>query len=204
MNQGEWQTVRNHDEYEIWSEHPYPIRKKSNHRVVSESISGSGYICLSLNQRLFLKHRIIAKHFLPNPENLNEVDHINRVKRDNRLCNLRWASKSENSRNRSSHNGIQHEFTNILPGFSLEFRQYEKHEISDNYFVSYHDGDVSLYLKVSDEQYRILHPNTHKQHGLQYFSVGDMNGKRRSILKNKLKRHLESIIEDELNQQEAE
>jgi hypothetical protein len=41
-------------------------------------------------------HRLVAIAFIANPKNLPEVDHINRIKTDNRLENLRWVSSSEN------------------------------------------------------------------------------------------------------------
>jgi hypothetical protein len=44
-------------------------------------------------------HRLIAETFLPNPYNLRNVDHINRDKTDNRLCNLRWFSQQDNMLN---------------------------------------------------------------------------------------------------------
>ena len=44
-------------------------------------------------------HKLLAEHFIPNPENKPSVDHINRIKTDNRLCNLRWATMSEQRKN---------------------------------------------------------------------------------------------------------
>ena len=46
-------------------------------------------------------HRLIATHFIPNPNNLPCIDHINRNKTDNRIENLRWASYSTNNRNKT-------------------------------------------------------------------------------------------------------
>lgn len=41
-------------------------------------------------------HRLVAMTFLPNPDNLPEVHHIDHNKENNRLDNLQWVSKSDN------------------------------------------------------------------------------------------------------------
>lgn len=41
-------------------------------------------------------HRIIAQTFIPNPNNLPQVNHKNGNKRDNRVCNLEWVTASQN------------------------------------------------------------------------------------------------------------
>ena len=48
---------------------------------------------------MFLIHRLLAMLFIPNPDVKNTVDHINRIKTDNRLENLRWANMSEQTLN---------------------------------------------------------------------------------------------------------
>jgi hypothetical protein len=44
-------------------------------------------------------HRMIALQWIPNPDNLPEVDHIDRNKLNNSIDNLRWVSRQTNRKN---------------------------------------------------------------------------------------------------------
>ena len=46
-------------------------------------------------------HRLMCQAFLPNFYNKPFVDHKNKIRNDNRLCNLRWVTGHENQQNRS-------------------------------------------------------------------------------------------------------
>tara|TARA_R110000772_G_C13063338_1_gene415531 strand:- start:69 stop:536 length:468 start_codon:yes stop_codon:yes gene_type:complete len=60
----------------------------------------NGYMRVNLSQnnkpQKFSVHRLLALHFIPNPENKPIIDHINGIKHDNRLENLRWVTQKEN------------------------------------------------------------------------------------------------------------
>lgn len=44
-------------------------------------------------------HRLVAQHYIPNPNNYNVVDHIDRNKNNNNVSNLRWCRSVDNSHN---------------------------------------------------------------------------------------------------------
>ena len=62
-----------------------------------------GYLNVILSKKgktkTFSVHRLVAMTFISNPENKPEVDHINAIKTDNSVNNLRWASHKENMNN---------------------------------------------------------------------------------------------------------
>jgi len=82
------------------------FNKKTN-KERKTYVDSDGYIRIKLSKNKvitdFSIHRLLALHYLDNPNDFPEVDHINRIKDDNRLENLRWASKSMNCLNRAKY-----------------------------------------------------------------------------------------------------
>lgn len=46
-------------------------------------------------------HRLVAEHFIPNPENLPEVNHIDYDRKNNIVANLEWSTHIDNVRHSS-------------------------------------------------------------------------------------------------------
>lgn len=76
------------------------VLKHVKERILKQGIINSGYVKVDLckNGKYDTKtvHRLVAKAFIPNPDNLPEVNHINETKTDNRCANLSWISRIEN------------------------------------------------------------------------------------------------------------
>ena len=184
--ESEWIELIQDNDYEIMTEEPFSIRKKSTKRVIAESQLNSGYIRCKLNRKDYLKHRIIAEMFIPNPENLPEVDHCNGIRNDNRLINLRWSSYSTNNRNRgySSINRIKYNYLDEINEDSIEVRNYGKWQFEDLYF----DPEKDTFYYFNGIRFREMYFNEDKRNGALFIMAFDINNKSHSIRLNKFKR----------------
>lgn len=61
--------------------------------------NGYHIVSLTLNKNKYTRkvHRLVAEAFIPNPNNLPEVNHIDGDKRNNDITNLEWVTPEQNS-----------------------------------------------------------------------------------------------------------
>ena len=78
------------NDYAIMTEYPFDI-KDLKHNTMNYGVATSrDGIIVNLNGKKYKKHNLIAKQFLPNPNNKKLVFHINGNMLDNTLNNLTW------------------------------------------------------------------------------------------------------------------
>lgn len=148
---------------EVWSERSNKLLRPNKDK------SGYLYFVFSIDKKrkTIKAHRIVAETFIDNPENKNTVDHINAIRTDNRVCNLRWATNKEQANH--PHN-IEAHLNSVCPDI---FRYYGRlHNYNRKKAKAYKDGVLVGEYPSLKEAARIL--------GINYTKASECaNGKRK-------------------------
>jgi hypothetical protein len=147
-----WKPIRGYEGmYEISSKGRVKSLIKGKNKILSLK-GGGNYAQLWLSKQntkhRHYVHRLVAIAFLKNNGNKKQVNHINGIKRDNRVENLEWCTREENMRHAANNNlmskGEKH-WKNLLTNKQREEiielkkeggRRYGRKELALKYNVS--------------------------------------------------------------------
>lgn len=78
------------------------IKRVDRDLIKVQQLTKFGYLVVGLTkngkEKNYFVHRLIAKAFIPNPNNYPVVNHLNGIKTDNSIKNLEWTTHAENNR----------------------------------------------------------------------------------------------------------
>ena len=101
-----WKTIEGYENYKV-SNTGYVMNSLTG-KILKPGNNGCGYIHVALyykdhKVKTIMIHRLVAKAFIPNPNNLPQVNHIDECKTNNCVDNLQWMT-SEDNINHGTHN----------------------------------------------------------------------------------------------------
>lgn len=105
----QWKEIKGYEDYQISTLGKVKTTKGKEEKIMKQRICLKGYPFVGLRRiekgksksRCFRIHRLLAEAFIPNPNNLKEVDHIDRDRKNYNINNLRWCSHSQNNQNKN-------------------------------------------------------------------------------------------------------
>lgn len=103
--------------------HTKRLKGKMMKLTPSVGRDGDGYLVVNLRKNhtssVRLVHRLVAEAFLPNPNDLDTVNHKDGNKRNNDVSNLEWATYSDNNIHALC-TGLRSPRGNVIAQFDLE------------------------------------------------------------------------------------
>lgn len=94
-----WKKIPDFEDYEASNLGNIRSLKRKAPRLLKLKEGQDGYLQVNLTmngkQKNFQVHRLIGLTFIPNPDNLPTIDHIDMNKKNNTVENLRWCSKKD-------------------------------------------------------------------------------------------------------------
>lgn len=109
------------------------------------------YLTVNIRGRSYSLHRLIAKAFIPNPENKPQVNHIDGFRSNNQISNLEWVTNKENAEHKST---VDFLGSKIFQSLSKKVKKI----IKSKYNEGYTNQEISNILKgsVSHETIRLF------------------------------------------------
>jgi len=95
-----WKKIKGYENYYVSNKGRVKrVHKNGNETIHKKRLNVDGYVKVTLTKNSkakdFRMQRLVAIHFIPNPKNLETVNHINGIKKENEVENLEWMNRRE-------------------------------------------------------------------------------------------------------------
>ena len=117
---------------------------KNNWKILKTRINKDGYEDIKLNGITYKVHRLVAQAFIPNPDNLPQVNHIDGNKKNNKVSNLEWCDNAYNQKHAWDNN-----LQPIRHSSNCKLSQVQADSIRQEYLNGSSISELSTFYQVS-------------------------------------------------------
>jgi len=132
MTEEIWEQITDCEDYQI--SNLGNVKNIKTNKFLHPYLNSSGYqkisLCINKKTKSFSLHRLIAIHFIYNPENKPTINHKNKIRNDNRIENLEWATMSQ--QNKGENKSLKVKYTHV------SCRSIHKLDNTNNIIETYH------------------------------------------------------------------
>lgn len=115
----QWKTIENHPNYMISNRgnvKSLNFNKTNSERLLTPFVSRNGYKIVEIQKKKYLVHRLVCQAFVPNPNNLPQVNHKDENKQNNCVENLEWCDAIYNRNYGNAPIVLKHKMSEIKTG----------------------------------------------------------------------------------------
>lgn len=156
------------------------VQNSKSGKYLKPRLRPDGYLDVKLlvngKQYQRLVHRLVAEYFIPNPDKLPQVNHIDEDKTNNKVWNLEWVTRSENI-NHSKHK-YESEVQQLDPETGEVIKTFKSTKEAGRELGLDNGGGISLVCRGEGK--------TYKGYGWRYTNPTE-KGKHKEVIKYDLK-----------------
>jgi hypothetical protein len=148
----EWKPIEECPDYQISNKGNVMSYKRNKAIVLKQVMSHRGYLSVKLShygvRKMCKIHQLVLKYFGPPQPPNTTPDHINRVKTENDIQNLRWATPEEQRENSVPAKGETHGSCRLTEVQVLEIKSRLKENVNLTHLAQEYGVSLSLIKKI--------------------------------------------------------
>jgi hypothetical protein len=127
---------------------------------------------VNIDNKFIPKQRIIAEHFIENPDNYRDIKFKNKNKFDYRIDNLEWQSSGAKTNSKA-------QYLTELPKTAIQITSFRKCEFKDYYYDKESKQVIQVGATKSGDKIKIIKPSVSNKRNI--IVIKDIEGRRRTV-----------------------